>query len=307
MPPTPTSAGTRIARHSAAWGSFQLGVCALLFGSTFLVMKQAVTQVQPLTFLALRFGFAALLLWPFARRRTRTPSEVRHGVLAGASLLCGYVLQVVGLRHTTSSRSAFITYLLIVIVPVMEAVLLRRRLRVATVAGVVVALVGLVLLADPGAGAGHGFALGEALTLLCAFAFAAHIVILDRYAHLHDPMRLAQVQILVVTGCCAVGALVFGVGPLGNGSAWVAIVYTGALATAAAFVLMVSGQRVVPASRVAIILLLEPVSAAALGFLAGDRMGWRGAAGAVAILVAILISVRSRQPDPHAASATGVS
>lgn len=290
-----------------AWGSVQLGACALLFGSTFLVMKQTVAKVEPLTFLALRFGFAALVLWPLARRRPRTPGELRHGLLAGVSLLCGYVLQVMGLRHTTSSRSAFITYLLIVLVPVMEAVLLRRRLRASTVVGVAVALVGLVLLADPGGGAGHGFGLGETLTLLCAFAFGAHIVILDRYAHLHDPIRLTQVQILVVTGSCTVGALVVGIGPLGVGSAWVAIAYTGAVATALAFVLMVSGQRVVPASRVALILLLEPVSAAALGFLAGERLGMRGVLGAALILIAILVSVRTRRPDPSAASTTGVS
>ena len=290
-----------------AWGSVQLGACALLFGSTFLVMKQTVAKVEPLTFLALRFGFAALVLWPFARRRPRTPGELRHGLLAGVSLLCGYVLQVMGLRHTTSSRSAFITYLLIVLVPVMEAVLLRRRLRASTVVGVAVALVGLVLLADPGGGAGHGFGLGETLTLLCAFAFGDHIVILDRYAHLHDPIRLTQVQILVVTGSCTVGALAVGIGPLGVGSAWVAIAYTGAVATALAFVLMVSGQRVVPASRVALILLLEPVSAAALGFLAGERLGMRGVLGAALILIAILVSVRTRRPDPSAASTTGVS
>lgn len=289
------------------WGGLQLAACALLFGSTFLVMKQAVAEIQPLTFLALRFGFAALVLWPLARRRPRTPGELRHGLLAGVALLCGYVLQVTGLRHTSSTRSAFITYLLIVLVPLMEAVVLRRRLRASTAIGVIVALVGLVLLVGPGEGASGGFGLGEVLTLLCAFAFGAHIVILDRYAHLHDPMRLTQVQLLVVTGCCAVGATVSGVGPLAVGSAWVAIVYTGALATAVAFVLMVSGQREVPASRVALILLLEPVSAAALGFLAGDRMGGRGLAGAAVILVAILISTRSRRPDPDAAATTGVS
>ena len=199
------------------WGGLQLAACALLFGSTFLVMKQAVAEVQPLTFLALRFGFAALVLWPLARRRPRTPGELRHGLLAGVALLCGYVLQVTGLRHTSSTRSAFITYLLIVLVPLMEAVVLRRRLRASTAIGVIVALVGLVLLVGPGEGAGGGFGLGEVLTLLCAFAFGAHIVILDRYAHLHDPMRLTQVQLLVVTGCCAVGATVSGVGPARRG------------------------------------------------------------------------------------------
>lgn len=296
-----------VAPPSVTWGSVQLGACALLFGSTFLVMKRAVGEMQPLTFLALRFGLAAIVLWPLARRRPGAPAELRHGCAAGLTLLCGYVLQIYGLRHTTSSRSAFITYLLIVLVPVMEVVVLRRRPRPAMLVGLVVALAGLILLVDPGAEVGHGFGRGEWLTLCCAVAFAAHIVVLDRVAHRHDPIRLTLVQIGVVTLGCALVAPIVGVGPLGVGSTWVAIVYTGVLATAIAFALMVSGQRVVPASRAALILLLEPVAAAVLGYLAGDRMGLRGAAGAALIVVAILVSMRSRQPDPDTAATTGVS
>ena len=86
------------------------------------------------------------------------------------------------------------------------------------------------------------------LTLLCAFFFAAHIVILGRVAHHHDPVRFTMVQLLVVGLVCSV--LGVGAGYHGfDGSVWVAAAFTGVFATAAAFVLMVSGQRVVPASR----------------------------------------------------------
>ena len=111
------------------------------------------------------------------------------------------MLQTIGLQYTGSATSAFITYLLVVFVPVLALVLLRRRPHPVTLAGIAVAVVGLVLLTDPGGGgATGGFGRGEVLTLGCAVAFAAHVVILGETAHRHDPIRLATVQVAVVGG-----------------------------------------------------------------------------------------------------------
>ena len=94
----------------------------------------------------MRFLIAAAVLWPLAWRRSGTTHELAHGMLAGAALLAGYLLQTYGLQRTTGSRSAFITYLLVVIVPLMEAVLIRRRPRLAALVGAGLAVAGLVLL-----------------------------------------------------------------------------------------------------------------------------------------------------------------
>lgn len=271
-------------------GDVALIVAAVCFGTTFVVVQDAVGRVEPVPFLAVRFGIGALALWPLARRRSATPGEVRDGLLAGVALVIGYVLQTIGLQYTGSATSAFITYLLVVFVPVLGLVLLRRRPHPLTLLGIAVAVVGLVLLTDPGgAGETAGFGRGEVLTLGCAIAFAAHVVILGETAHRHDPIRFAAVQVAVVGGACAIPGIWLG----GYGfpaSALTAAVATALLATALAFVLQVSGQRTVPPARAALLLLLEPVFAGFLASLRGETLTPTQIFGALLILVAVLVS-----------------
>ncbi|MEO7572479.1 MAG: DMT family transporter [Acidimicrobiales bacterium] len=270
-------------------GDLALVVAALCFGSTFVVVQDAVGRVEPVPFLAVRFLLGALVLWPLARRRPSSPGEVRDGLLAGGALLVGYVLQTVGLQYTGSATSAFITYLLVVLVPVL-GLLLRRRPHPVTLVGIAVAVVGLVLLTDPGGGGdGGGFGRGEVLTVGCAIAFAAHVVILGETAHRHDPIRLAAIQVALVGGACVIPG--FWVGGYGfPAPAVAAVVATAVVATALAFVLQVSGQRTVPPARVALLLLLEPVSAGGLAAVGGDPLRPVQLAGAALILIAVVLS-----------------
>jgi drug/metabolite transporter (DMT)-like permease len=230
---------------------------------------------------------AAAILGPIAwrRREHATPEEVRHGVIAGLALLSGFVLQTFGLEHTTASSSAFVTYLLVVMVPVMTAILSRRLPTAATVIGVLLAMVGLLLLS----GGPSGFGIGELLTLACAVGFAAHIVVLSRTAHLHDAVRLTFWQILTVGVACLIPGAFLG-GYSFGADVWFAAAFCGLGATAGAFFLMVWGQRVVPGTQAALVLLLEPVFAGVLGYASGERLGWAGLAGALLILIAILVS-----------------
>ena len=108
------------------------------------------------------------------RRRPSTPGAVRHGIVAGGCLLVGYLLQTVGLRTTTAATSAFITYLLVVLVPVIGVVRTRRAPAPNVVVGVVLAVAGLGLLSGGVAGLGRG----EVLTMGAALAFAVHLVVL---------------------------------------------------------------------------------------------------------------------------------
>lgn len=265
-------------------------LAAVAFGTTFLVVQGAIEDVEPVPFLAVRFLVGALVLWPIARNRTPTPHELRDGLLAGATLLAGYLLQTIGLQYTGSATSAFITYLLVVFVPLLGLVLLRRRPHPVTLAGVALAVVGLVLLTDPGgAGESAGFGRGELLTLGCAVAFAAHVIVLGETAGRHDPFRMAAIQVAVVGAACAVPGLWLG-GYDFPASATTAAVATGIFATALAFVLQVTGQRTVPPARAALVLLLEPVFAAALATLTGDPLSGGQLVGAVLILGAVVAS-----------------
>ena len=278
------------ARLSARGGDLALVVAAICFGTTFVVVQEAIKHVEPVPFLAVRFTVAALILWPLARRRPSTPGEVRDGLMAGTALVIGYLLQTIGLQYTGSATSAFITYMLVVFVPVLGLVLLRRRPHPVTLLGIAVAVVGLVLLTDPGGGTqAAGFGRGEVLTLGCAVAFAAHVVILGETAHRHDPIRLATVQVGLVGAVCVVPGLWLG----GYGlpaSALVAAIATALLATSIAFVLQVTGQRTVPPARAAVLLLLEPVFAGVLARVRGETLRPTQLAGAALILLAVIVS-----------------
>ncbi len=265
-------------------GALLLATAGFLWGSTFLVMQRAIETAEPVPFLGARFLVAAAALAPIALRRPPGGGEVRLGILAGLVLASAYLLQTFGLRATTTSTSAFVTYLLVVIVPLMVGVTERTWPGRRLVVGVALAVGGLWLLSGSG---GDAFDWGEVLTLGCAVAFAAHLVVVGRTTGRLDPVRFTFVQILTVGVVCAVPGLGLGGYDLGAG-AWVAAAFTGVFATSVAFLCMVAGQRTVPSSRAALILLVEPVSAAILGVATGEELGWRGLAGAGLILAAIL-------------------
>jgi len=264
-------------------------VAAVLFGTTFVIVKDAVADASPIPFLGVRFTAGAVALAPLARRRLRErgpqPGLVKAGALCAAALCTGYVFQTVGLQYTTASVSAFVTYLLVVLVPLLSALVLRRVPPVTVLAGVAVATAGLVLLTGHGA----GFHRGEALTLGCALAFAVHVLLLGDLAPRFDAVALTAVQLGMVGVVClvaghATGAFAF------SARAWAAAVYTGVAVSALALGLQVWGQRRVGPTRTAVLLMIEPVSAALLGAAMGERLGVAGATGAALILAGILLA-----------------
>src|SRR5258708_27345525 len=103
------------------------------------MVKNAVTDVGPVPFLAVRFLVGAVAMAPFSRRGPRPPGVWRAGLACGTALLLGYVFQTVGLQYTTRSVSAFVTYLLVVMVPLISAPTLRRAPAPPTIAGLMLA------------------------------------------------------------------------------------------------------------------------------------------------------------------------
>jgi drug/metabolite transporter (DMT)-like permease len=266
-------------------------LAAVIFGSTFIVVKDAIKHVRPVPFLAARFliGAAALGVVDRFRGIGRGPGRLgraaapgglgRAGLVAGLVLLGGYVFQTVGLQYTTTSVSAFVTYLLVVLVPLLSALILRHVPSVPTVAGVVMATTGLFLLTGKGLALGRG----EVLTLGCALCFALHILVLNHAAPRFDGLRLNAVQLAVVGAACGIPGLWLG-GYDFTLAAWLAAIYTGVTASGIALGLQIWGQRQVGPTRTSLLLMIEPVSAGVIGALIGDHLGWAGVAGAGLIL-----------------------
>ncbi|MHB0858480.1 MAG: DMT family transporter [Anaerolineae bacterium] len=262
----------------------------LVWGATFVMVKDAVSAYPVFPFLALRFALAALPLLLIGWRRTLSLGwrGIGAGVLIGLFLSAGYAFQTTGLQHTSASKAGFITGLSVVIVPILSTVLLRRLPSFSAIIGVCLATAGLALLT---LGDHLRISTGDLLVLGCAVSFALHIVSVSAFAPHMDTFGLATVQISTVALVCTAISVLTGEGfPVPSGSVWFAAAFTGVLATALAFTIQTSMQRFTTPTHTALIFAAEPVFAALFGMLlAGDVLTGRGVAGGVLILSGTIV------------------
>jgi drug/metabolite transporter (DMT)-like permease len=278
-----------------------LAFAALLFGSTFVIIKEALKTMPPLAFVGWRFLLGGAVLAVIGPPRGR--AVWRDGLMAGGLLFAGYALQTVGLAHTSASNSGLITGLYVVLTPLLAAAVARRVPGLLVSAGALLAFAGLALLTLQ-----DGFTLqrGDLLTVGCALSYAAHIVYLSRVASLHRVVSFTAVQLLVTAAGGLAGSAVFEGLRLPPGNAWPALLMTGLAVSGGAFLLQVWAQTVIGASPTAIILALEPAIAAAVAAVAlGERLSARGWAGAGLILVGIYMALAGKEePLPTAEALT---
>jgi drug/metabolite transporter (DMT)-like permease len=265
-----------------------LVVVCVIWGSTFVVVKDAVARMPVMDFLAWRFAIAAVAM---ALVRPRAVSALdrrgrRAGVLLGLALGAGYVAQTVGLQRTPATISGFITGLFVVLTPLCAGALLRRPVGLTAWLGVAVATGGLALLSLRGLSVGTG----EAITLLCALAFALHIVGLGEWSSTRDAAGLAVLQLTTVAVVCTIGAAPDSLRPPPDAGVWGAILLTALAATAFGFFVQTWAQAHLPPTRAAVVMTMEPVFAGVFGvLLAGETFGPRTAGGAVLVLGAMLL------------------
>ncbi len=253
-----------------------------VWGWTFVLVKDAISQYPTLPFLGIRFVLAALVMVVVVHRLPGR-AVVRAGIPIGIALAAGYLFQTVGLQTTSAGNAGLITGLFVVFTPLLEG-LLGAKVPRRTALAAVVALGGTALLTGSGGG---GFHWGDLLVVGCALAFAVHIVMLGRWAPGLPAGPLAMVQMLVA------GLLFAGAGAhqmtVPPESVWPAIVITAVIASALGFLIQTWAQMHISASRTALILATEPAWALlAAVVLAGQRLGGVQAFGAALVLAAII-------------------
>jgi len=294
----------------------------LIWGWTFVAVKQAVEVVPPLEFVGIRFLVASVIIGCIAAWRIGRPSRLdgggstttqgrsiltpgtavgTAGTAVGLALLVGYATQTVGLVYTGATRSGFITGLTVVFVPLVEGLFRRRRPRADVAVAVAVAAAGLFLLTGglPGALSG-GLNKGDLLTVGTAIAFAVHVVLLSRASKHHDPLQLTFVQLAATAVGALAASAIFEEMVIPPSSSWVALAVTALGASAAALLIMTCAQRYLPPSEAGVILTLEPVFAGIAGYLLlGERIGPLGGLGAACIIAAsVWVSARSSRRLP---------
>ncbi len=281
-----------------------------IWGSTFVVVKQALAQSSVLDFLAWRFILAGLIL-TLLRPRSLVRLGRRgwqHGVLLGLALAAGYMTQTFGLEYTPAAVSGFLTGLQVVFTPVIGWMVLRHQPGRRTWSAVLVATAGLAVMTLRGA----PFGTGEVLTVVSAGLFALQIVGLERWAATENAYGLATVQLLTVGVVSLVAVAPSGVSLPRSPAIWGAVILTAVAATAFAFVVQTWAQSHLSATSAAVVFTTEPVFAAMFAWISGERLGWDLVVGGALVVLAMLVmGVGAREevgpPSPTTATPPGTT
>ncbi len=266
---------------------------SFIWGTTFIIVKQALEGITPFTFLALRFSIAFFSLLLLVRPRKTLPDAKRllAGLAIGFCLFCGYAFQTIGLQYTSATNAGFITGLSVVFVPLLGIFYDRRLPNVFALTGAVAAAVGLGFLTLDQTLAPHK---GDLLVLFCAVAFAFHIIYVGKYAGKYEALQLALVQIGTTAVFCTAFSLLL---PGESWPAcwprevWTALAVTAIPATSLALLIQNSAQRFTSPARTAIIFTTEPIFSALTSWYIGkETLAPQALFGAGLILFGILLA-----------------
>ena len=279
---------------------------AIIWGSAFVAQK-AGTILEPFTYTGLRMLIGGLVLIPvimvFAKldkntnsktveeKRASEKANLIGGVWCGIVLCLAANLQQFGMYFDTDAgKAGFITTLYVVIVPVL-GLFLKRRVEAKVWGCIALAVVGFYFLTMAGSGAGFTLATGDLFVLLCAFAFAVHITVVDHFIENCDGIKLSSIQFLT-TGIISIVLMVIFENPVMADIIDCAgsILYCGVMSSGVAYTLQVLGQKHAEPATASLILSLESVFAVIFGaLLLKESMTALELIGCVVIFIAVLI------------------
>lgn len=282
-------------------GSLILLLATSIWGSTFIFQRMASTGIGAFTFQASRCLLGVLVLlpviWLFDRKKQDGKTYIARwadktlwlgGLLCGVPLFLACNLQQLGIADTDAGKSAFLTAMYIVIVPII-GIFSKKKPSVLIPVSVVLAVAGLYCLSCVGV---TSISVSDLLLIACAVMFAVQITFVDIYASKVDPLRLNVVQVLVCTVLSAVSAVLFKEEMTwqtisGN---WIPIVYAGVLSMGAAYGMQVVGQRDVEPAAASLIMSMEAVFAALCGavFLHETMTTWE-IVGCILLFIAVVL------------------
>jgi drug/metabolite transporter (DMT)-like permease len=275
-----------------------LTFCTILWGSTFVVVKNSLDHSSVFLFLALRFTLAGILmaLWRPRIFYSIERDEIFAGLRLGFFMFAGYAFQTAGLQYTSASNSGFVTGSSVVLVPLLFGLFWGHRLTAWVYAGALAAGFGLYYLTIPVEGVAH-LNKGDVLTFVAAASYAAHIILVSEYTKQHSASALSVLQVIA---CAGMAWIMTGIAaairwqPVRFVPSWsllLGISICAVFATAVAFSIQLWAQQYTTPGHAAILFTLEPVFAVLTSYLfLGERLALRAIFGAAFVLAGILIA-----------------
>ena len=284
-------------------GSFSIILATIIWGSTFVAQSVGMDHIGPFTFQAVRCLLGGLILLPiiaisdlFTHKndgksffsRWRDPKLWKAGLLCGTPLFVAMNLQQMGIVDTDAGKSAFLTAMYIVFVPILGIFRGQKPTKWIPIS-VLLGVVGLYCLSCVGV---TRIATGDLLLLGCALAFAVQILAVDIFANQVDCLRLNCISAFL---CAALSGLVvlFAESPTWDGiqSCFGSIAYAGILSTGIAYSLQIIGQKDLPPATASLLMSLDSVFAVLSGWLVlHEQLTFYEGLGCVLVFVAVILS-----------------
>jgi drug/metabolite transporter (DMT)-like permease len=257
----------------------------ILWGSSFFTMawgiegiaRQVGASAAPSVYIFLRFLVSAVLQAILFHRALAglNGRVVLAGVTLAIPFYAGFILQAMGLSSESSTVSAFLTSLFVVVTPLLGWAFFRETIAGSTILGAVVSLAGVYVLCDPAGGLGRS----EILTLLCAVAFAFQIQMTNIITKSHSPEAISFIQFVCAVLFSGITIAAIGVTPgpviraLGERHVAWTVVYTAVACSVVAMGVLNRYQRDISATRASVLYMMEPVFAAFFALLfTGEAM-----------------------------------
>ncbi len=237
-----------------------------LWGGTFSTMKEIISDVEPFTFVVFRFILAIIFFVVIFNKKIKVNRiTLIYGLILGVFYTIGFQLQVVGLKYTTASKSAFITGLAVIFTPIFQMAVEKKWLNIWQILGVILSGIGLYVLTDP---AGDSINYGDILTVFSSISFAVYIVFIGRFALKANVNGLVLIQFLTMLILTLPFALSYGHMnfEINTKFIWI-MLYVSLLATVVCTYLHTKYQRETTATRAAIIFTFEPIFAVLIASL----------------------------------------
>ena len=279
------------AKDHSTLGRLALLGTTIIWGSSFIILKNTLNSLPTLWILALRFSGAALIMALAANRQLKTLDRraLKYGLAMGAALYCAYTLQTYGLLYTTPGKNAFLTATYCVIVPFLWWAFFKKRPDRYNVAAALVCIAGMALVSLEG---DLSLGLGDALTMCCGLFYALHIIVSSRGLEKYAVLPLTTVQLATTAVLCWITAPVASPFPQSvPASAWLSVAYLCVMCTGACYFLQALGQKYTSAQSASIILTLESVFGTLFSVaFYHELLTLKTVSGFVLIFAAVLIS-----------------
>jgi len=276
----------------------------ILWGGTFVIVKEALNDISSMAFLFARFSIAGIILLPFMRKRNFTKQNILPGIFLGALLFAEFAVQTIGLKFTSATKSGFLTGTAVIMVPLLQVLIEKRKPTKGVIIGTILVLIGISFLSSGGSSIlnlfsdiGSNFNLGDFLTLISALFFALYIIYLDIETSKHDFRVLLFLQFITTSFLAEIFLFLFSATNLEpikidlTQNLIFAVAYTSIFATLLATALQTKYQKDVTPAKAGIIFSFEPIFSAIFAFfILGEIITNFGYFGAALIVLGLLIS-----------------